>query len=126
MEIFVLRSCIKARTLFLDPGKVAVAKNLGIGIIDLQTAEQCNHGMLLGLGTGVGGFSVGIKASFIADSNAVGIVAASVGSNHILGAALVHLAILGDVVVVADGFKAAGFVTGFEGFHREVLCNLGC
>jgi hypothetical protein len=38
----------------------------------------------------------------------------------------VHLTILGDVVVVADGFKAAGFVAGFQRFHREILCNLGC
>ena len=126
LEIFVLGACIKAGTLFLDPGKVTMTKDLGIGIIDLQAAEQCDQSMLLSGGTGIGGIAVGIEASFVADSNAVGIVAAGMGSNHILGAALVHLAILGDVVVVADGFEAAGFVTGFEGFHREILCNLGC
>ena len=103
-----------------------MAKNFGIGIIDLQATEQRNHSTFLSRSASIGGISVGIEASFVADSNAVGIVAASVGSNHILGAALVHLAILGDVVVVADGFKAAGFVTGFEGFYREVLGNLGC
>lgn len=103
-----------------------MTKDLGIGIVDLQAAEQCDQSMLLSGGTGIGGIAVGIEASFVADSNAVGIVVAGMGSNHILGAALVHLAILGDVVVVADGFEAAGFVTGFEGFHREVLCNLGC
>jgi hypothetical protein len=42
------------------------------------------------------------------------------GSNHLFGATLVQLAILGDVVVVASGLVTSSLVTGFEVFRREV------
>lgn len=43
----------------------------------------------------------------------------SVGSYHRLGTAGVDLAVTGDVVVVADGYEAAGLVAGFEGLNTE-------
>ena len=80
----------------------------------------------MGRSTRVGRTALFVKASFVADTNRMGIVATGMGSYHFLWTAKMELTVLGDVVVVADGFEAAGFVTGFEGFHREVLCNLGC
>ena len=77
-----------------------MAKDLGIGVIDLQSTKQGDEGMLLGRGAGVVGFAIGIEASLIANANRMGVIATGMGSNHIFGAALVEFAILGYVVMV--------------------------
>ena len=100
-----------------------MAKNLGIGVIGLQSPKQGNEGMLLGRGTGVAGFALGIETSLIANANRVGVVATGMGSNHILRAALVEDAILGDVIMVAGGLVTSSLVTGFEVFRREVASD---
>ena len=100
-----------------------MAKNLGIGVIGLQSTQQGDEGMLLGRSAGVVGLAIGIEASLIANTNRVGVVAAGMGSNHILGAALVEMAILGDVVMVAGGLVTSSLVTGFEVFGREVASD---
>ena len=100
-----------------------MAKNLGIGIIGLQSTKQGDEGMLLSRGAGVGSFTIGIEASLIANTNRVGVVATGMGSNHILGSALVELAILGDVIMVASGLVTSSLVTGFEVFRREVASD---
>ena len=100
-----------------------MAKDLGVGVIGLQSTQQGDEGMLLGRGAGVVGFTVGIEASLIANANRVGVIAAGMGSNHILGAALVEFAILGDVIMVAGGLVTSSLVTGFEVFRREVASD---
>ena len=117
----ILSTGIEAGTVLLDPGKVTMAKDLGIGIVNLQGAEQCHEGVLLGRGTGVGGLAIGIETSLIADADTVGVVATGVGTNHLLGAALVQLAVLGDVVMVARGLKAPTLVACLEVLGRKVL-----
>ena len=97
-----------------------MTKDLGVGVIGLQSSKQGDESMLLGRGAGVAGLAVGIEASLIANANRVGVVATGMGSNHILGAALVEMAILGDVVMVAGGLVTSSLVTGFEVFGREV------
>ena len=49
----------------------------------------------------------------------MGIVVPGVGSYHRRGSAGVDLAVAGDVVVVSDGYEAAGLVAGFEGLNTE-------
>jgi hypothetical protein len=100
-----------------------MAKDLGIGVIGLQGPKQGDEGMLLGRGAGVIGFAIGIETSLIANANRMGVVATGMGSNHILGAALVELAILGDVIMVASGLVTSSLVTGFEVFGREVASD---
>lgn len=49
-----------------------------------------------------------------------------VGSYHRLGSAGVDLAVAGDIVVVADGYEAAGLVAGFEGLNtKAAVCPGG-
>ena len=100
-----------------------MTKNLGIGVIGLQSPKQGDEGMLLGRGASVAGFAFGIETSLIANANRVGVVATGMGSNHILGAALVEDAILGDVIMVAGGLVTSSLVTGFEVFRREVASD---
>ena len=79
--------------------------------------------MLLGVGAGVGRDAVGIEAALVADAYGVGVVVLGVSSYHRLGSAGVDLAVAGDIVVVADGYEAAGLVAGFEGLNTEaVVC----
>lgn len=42
-----------------------------------------------------------------------------VGSYHRLGSAGVDLAVAGDVIMIANGYEAAGLVAGFEGLNTE-------
>ena len=46
------------------------------------------------------------------------------GTDLLLGTAWVDFAVLGDVVVVADGLEATSLVTGFKVFDREIAVDL--
>ena len=98
----------------------------GIGVVEAEALEEFLHCYLLGEGTGVGWFAVGIESALIADADAVGIVVSGVSANLSLRSARVEGAVLGDVVVVADGFETSGEVAGFQVFYREVLGRTGC
>ena len=75
----------------------------------------------MGRSSRVGRSALFVKASFVADTNRMGIVATGMGSDHFLWTAKMELTVLGDVVVVADGFEASSLVTGFEVFKGKVL-----
>ena len=68
---------------------------------------------------------MGIESAFVADADGVGVVMLGVCADGWLGAAGVDGAVLGDVVVVADGGEAACLVAGFKGCHGEVLGDAG-
>ena len=69
----------------------------------------------------VGRTALFVKTSFVADTNRMGIVATGMGSYHFFWTTKMELTVLGDVVVVADGFEASSLVTGFEVFKGKVL-----
>lgn len=49
----------------------------------------------------------------------MGVVVLGVGSYHRLGTTGVDLAVAGDVIMIANGYEAAGLVAGFEGLNTE-------
>jgi hypothetical protein len=77
--------------------------------------------VLLRWGAGVGGLAIGIKTSLIADADGMGVITTGVGTDHLLGAALVQLAVLGDVIVVARGLIAPTLVACLEVLGGKVL-----
>ena len=97
-EAQILGAGFEARAILLDPGEVAMTKDAGIGVANLQGAEQRYEGVLLGWGAGVGGLAIGIEASLIADADGMGVITTGVGTDHLLGAALVQLALLEDLL----------------------------
>ena len=105
----------------MDTLQLAVSQDLGVGIVELQRAEQGDEGLALLGGAGVGRTALGVEASLVADADAVGIVVAGVGSGLLLAAALVQLAVAGDVVVVAALLPATGAVHLVEHLERDVL-----
>ena len=104
----------------MDVGEVAVAEDAGIGMGFLQATEQTQQGAFLVGCTGVGGITVLVQSSFIADAERVLVVAYGVGTHQLFVARLVGLAVACDVVVVAresEPFR----VTADEGCHGKVL-----
>ena len=97
-----------------------------VWVVEAEAVEEFLHGYLLCEGTGVGRFAVGIETALIADADAVGVVVSGVSSDLSFWATRVEGTILGDVVVVTDGFETSCEVTGFQVFYREVLGRTGC
>lgn len=91
----------------------------GIGVVEEEAPQERCHAALLGVGAGVGRDAAGIEASLVADAYGVGVVVPGVGSYHRLGTTGVDLAVAGDVIMIANGQKAAGLVAGFEGLNTE-------
>jgi hypothetical protein len=91
-----------------------MTNDLSIGIVVLETSEQCHQSVFLGWGACVGFLALGIETSLVADTDAVGVVMSGMGSYHFLWAALMELTILGDVIVIAYTFKASCLVAGFQ------------
>ena len=111
----------------MDAFEFAVAHDLGIGVVDLQGAEQGDEGSALGWRAGVGGAAFLVEASFVADADGVGVVVAGVHADLVFVAGLEYLTVFFDEVVVADAFAVeAGVVAGFEHFNGETLVAAGC
>ena len=79
-----------------------MAEDLRAGVIVLQTPEEVEQGVLLGWRPGVGSLAVGIETAFVTDADGVGVIALGMDPRYIFGTGLVELAVLGDVVMVAD------------------------
>ena len=105
----------------VDALEFTVAEDLGIGVVDLQGAEQGDEGMTLGRGSGVGSMAFYIQASLVADTDGVLVVMTGMGTDLFLRPALMELAVTGDVVVVADAFPATGLMHLVEHLDGDVL-----
>ena len=125
-DVFEPFLCVEARAFLAYAREVTMAEDFRIGVVETEALQELLHRHLLCEGTGVGRFAVGIKSALIADADAVGIVVSGVSANLSLRSARVEGAVLGDVVVVADGFETSCEVAGFQVFYREVLGRTGC
>ena len=105
----------------MDAFEFTVAHNLGIGVVDLQRAEQGDEGCTLSRGTGIGRATTVIETAFVTDTNGVGIVMPGMSTDHLFGTSDMKLAITGDVVVVATAVPAFGTVHVVEHLERQVL-----
>ena len=101
LQVSVLLARQEIGTGLGDAGQLAVTEDLGIGVVDLQRLQQVPHGGFLLLGAGVGSMAVGQQATLVADADGVLVVVPCMGSRQVLVPRLVHLAVAGDVIVVA-------------------------
>ena len=99
--------------------------DLGFGIVYGKTLQKLYHGALLGFRASVGGIAFLIETALVANADAVGVVMLGMSADLLLGTARVDGAILGDVIVIADGAEATSLVAGFQSFYREVLIHTG-
>ena len=102
VDVFEPVSNIEARTVLADIRQVAVAQDLGIGIIHAQAMQQFLHRHFLCQGTGVGRMAVLVESALIADTYGVGVVVAGMSPCDALRPAGIEGAVLGDVIVIAD------------------------
>ena len=123
VDVFEPLLGVEAWTILANAGEVTMTEDGGIGVVEAEALEEFLHRYLLCEGTGVGRFAIGIESALIADGDAVGVVVSDVSTDLSLWAARVEGTILGDVVVVADGFETSCEVAGFQVFDCEVLCH---
>ena len=110
----------------MDAFEFTVAHDLGIGIVGFQSAEQGNEGCALGRSPGVGFMTLLVESSFVADTDAVGIVMTGMHADLTLITGLEYLSILLNVIVITNAFAMeTGVVTGFEHFNSETLVAAG-
>ena len=122
LEVVAVLRAVEAGAGFVDALQLAVAQDVGIGVVYLQAAEQGDEGSTLGRGAGVGGAALLVESAFVADADGMGIVVAGVHTHLGLVAGLVHLTVTLDVVVIAYALVVeTGVVTGTEHFDGEAL-----
>lgn len=120
LQVAVLRDGIKAGTVLMHVGQVAMAHDTGIWMLGLQTLQQVDQFPLLGLGAGVADIALRIQSAFVAHAQGVLVVAHGMGAYQLFVARLVDHAVTGYVVVIAGKAEAGGVVVD-ECLHAVML-----
>ena len=103
-----------------------MAHDLGIGVIRLQGSKQGDEGCSLGRGPGIGSAAFLIQASFIADTDGMGIVMAGMHTDLFFITGLIELAVLMHNVLAirypCPSFETPTFASDSK---SEQICILG-
>ena len=108
----------------MDVGQVTVTQDLGLGMFPFESFEQVKQSSLLSDCPGIVVVAVLVKASLIAHAQRMAVVSYGVGTDELLVACLIGLAIAGDVVVIARESEAIRVVT-YELHHGIALVAAG-
>lgn len=94
--------------------------DLGIGVVNLQTTQQCDERLFLGWRTCVGWCALLVESAFVADADAAVIIVAGVHAHLFFRPGLIELSVSLYVVVIADALIVeTGVMAVFQVFHRE-------
>ena len=96
-----------------------------IGIVFLQTFQQSLERFFLFRSTGIGWSVTGIQSAFVADADAVGIVARGMRTHRIERSAGMNHPVTRDVVVIADVGEATGTMVTTAVVHGVTLRGAG-
>ena len=107
LNVLVLLLGIETGTVFVDAREVAVTEDDGFGVVDAERLKQGMEGGLLRCGARVLGTALGVQSTLVADADGVLVVVAGVGTDEVLVARLIYLAVALYVVVVAGEAEAA-------------------
>lgn len=94
--------------------EVAVAGDLGAGMVCQQGADKDAERVALPRRAGVLGVAVVVQAALVGDADAVGVVAAGVGAGPLDRACREDGSVTADVEVIADAIKSTEAVGGFQ------------
>ena len=94
----------------MDIGEVTVTQDLRLGMFPFEPLEQCKERSLLFDGPGIGCCAFLVKASFIAYTQRMAVVAPGMGTDELLMTCLGDGAVACDVVVVAREPEAIAMV----------------
>lgn len=121
LKAAILPPRIKARApLFHTRPQLVMPQNLCLRIIPFQLPQQVHQRAFLRIRARIGGTSFFGESTFVADADALVVPAGGVGAYLMHGAADVHLAVAGDVEMIADVGKAAGEMAAAQGGERKV------
>jgi hypothetical protein len=91
-----------------------VTEDLGIGIVCPEGLQELEQYVFLESVTGVGRIAVLVESSLVADTDATGIKAFGMCSDHLFRSSEMELTVPGDVVVVTAAAKAPSPMVAFE------------
>lgn len=100
-------------------------QNLSLRIIPFQLPQQVYQRAFLRIRARVGGMSFLGDSALVADADALVVPAGGVGAYLMHGAADVHLAVAGDVEMIADVGKAAGEMAAAQGGRKVAIATRG-
>ena len=100
--------------------EVAMTADFRDGKVFLQRADEGTQGVLLLLGSGVGGMTVCVQTAFVGNADAVLIVAEGVCAHHVQRTGTPDVAVLADKEVIANHFHASCTVAAKEVFLGEI------
>ena len=106
-------------------GELVVTVDGGDGVIFHQVLHQLEEGEALGFGAGVDGVAVGIEAADIDDADALGVVARTMGTDLLNGAARVDAAVRIDDIMIADVVPAETLMVATDALHSAVGIGSG-
>lgn len=92
--------------------EVAMAADATARIVAQQELDKHAEGVFLKRSTGVGGFAMLVQSAFVADADAVGIIAADVCAGFLHGTKGFDVAIAADVIMVSGFTEAATDMIG--------------
>jgi len=118
LQIPILFLDVEARTVLVDAGQVAVADDLGLGVFELQQAEQCEQRVLLCRCPGVFRLALWVQPALVAYAQRMFVVSLGMSTHKVLVACLVQLSVAGNVVVVAGESEAVPMAAD-ELLHSE-------
>ena len=105
--------------------EVAVAADAAAGVVHAHEHQQDVEEMLLVDGAGIGGTAVFVKAAFVADADAMGVVAFGVSAGLGDGAEGFDVAVLTDVEMIACAGEAPAQVVCCQVVFRVVAVAAG-
>lgn len=102
-----------------------MAEDTRLGVVLPELAEQVEEGASLGVGAGVGGLFPLVEATLVTDADALVVPTGGVGADLVDRAATVHLAVAGDVEMIADVGETPRRVRRAQGLDGEVTVVAG-
>ena len=114
-----------ARTILPYARQIPMSHHTCIGIILFQSLQEFLQGILLPCGTGITRPPADVQASFVADADAMGIVAGGMCPHLIERTPGMNHPIAGDVVVIADVGEATGTMVTTAVVHGVTLRGAG-
>ena len=105
--------------------QIAVSAHSGNGKFLLQGTNQCTQGKLLFLGPCVGRMSLGIKASFVSNADAMLVVASGMGTSHLQRSGTPDESVFADVEMITDAGHPSGPMAAEQILLREIYIHPG-
>ena len=105
--------------------QIAVSAHPRDGEFFLQGPDQSSQGKLLFLGSSIGRMSLGIKASFVGNADAMLVVPSGMGTGHLQRSGTPDEAIFADVEMITDAGHPSGPMATEQILLREIHIHPG-